>query len=66
MERLCGLECHGPVTDVSSRYVEIMEVVRGLRGHYVMGPEAISKLRADIPIFLIEALSLFGNMYRSN
>lgn len=59
---LCGLERHGPVTDVFTLYVYIIQIVCRLHGQYVMGPEYFAKIRADIRTYNIKTVDVFGNL----
>lgn len=63
--RVCGLERYGPGTDIFTHYVDIMQNVCGLNGHYVLGPENMSNLQVNIWTFKTKAFDLFGNVQTS-
>lgn len=62
---MCGIERYGIVTNKVPRYVEIMQLVCALNGNYVLGPEEMSKFRADIRIFKTKAVDVFENVQTS-
>lgn len=62
---MCGLDLYGPVADIFTRYFDIMQIVCGLHGHYVLDPEYMSKLWADIRTFKTKASDVSGNLQTS-
>lgn len=51
VDLVCGFERYCPVTDMFTSYIDILQFVCVLHGHYVMGPVDMSKWRADILTF---------------